>query len=129
MSSPCDFAVVASRGKRDQGARPERLRQPAVAAEAGVDAYDSKRDALSFGTIAAVLRAKLSPMPVLGKTAVAKFGPIAVPHPRPANREYFEKPWILNGLSIRLCHSVRQHGALLCSAMRPGEEPVRAVRP
>jgi hypothetical protein len=98
MGPLCDFAVVVLRGKRDQGARPERLRQPAVASRAGVDAYDTKRDPLLIGTIAAVLRAKLSPMPVLGKTAVAKFGPIAAAHLRPAIWGYFEKPWVLSGV-------------------------------
>jgi xanthine/uracil permease len=69
-------------------ARPKTFRPPAI---------DGRRLTLWFGTIAA-LRAKLSPMPVLGRASVAKFGPIAAAHLRRAIGEYFEKPWILSGV-------------------------------
>ena len=98
MGPLCDFATTMFCERLGEGARPEALCQRRVAAKPAENAYDTKRDPLLFGTIAAVLRARLSPMPVPGGGGVAKFGPIAAPHPRPAIREYFEKPWVLSGV-------------------------------
>jgi hypothetical protein len=63
----------------------------AVVVSRGENTYDTKRHPLSFGTIAAVLRAKLSPMPVLGMRNNAKFGPIAAVRPARAICRYSEK--------------------------------------